>query len=103
MPFCFFSLGQLVTWLIQVQIMMQFVWQCGAVILLRRYRPDIVKPFRMWLYPLPALISLTMWIYIFVSAPTAGVLFSAAFFAAAVAAYAVFVRLHASDFLTSDC
>jgi len=96
-PFCFFSLGQLVTWLIQVQILMQFVWQCAAVILLRRYRPDIVKPFRMWLYPLPALISLAMWIYIFVSAPTAGVLFSVAFLATAVAAYALFDRTTSSS------
>ena len=69
LPFCFFSLGQLVGWLIQVQILLQFVWQCAAVMLLRRYRPDIPKPFRMWLYPLPALISLGMWLYIFVSSP----------------------------------
>ena len=73
LPFCFFSLGQLVSWLIQVQILLQFVWQCAAVILLRRYRPDIAKPFRMWLYPLPALVSLAMWIYIFLSAPLAGI------------------------------
>ena len=66
-PFCFFTLGQLVSWLILVQILVQFVWQCAGVILLRRYRPDIVKPFRMWLYPLPALVSLAMWIYIFVT------------------------------------
>src|SRR4029453_4467087 len=57
-PFCFFTLGQLVSWLILVQILVQFVWQCAGVILLRRYRSDIVKPFRMWLYPLPALVSL---------------------------------------------
>ncbi len=91
-PFCFFSLGQLVNWLIQVQILLQFVWQCAAVILLRRYRPDIAKPFRMWLYPLPALVSLTMWLYIFFSAPVAGMLFSAVFLAVAVAAYFVFDR-----------
>jgi amino acid transporter len=91
-PFCFFSLGQLVSWLIQVQILLQFVWQCAAVVLLRRYRPDIAKPFRMWLYPLPALVSLGMWIYIFVSSPTAGIVFSVAFFAAAVAAYVIFRR-----------
>jgi amino acid transporter len=90
MPFCFFSLGQLVNWLIQVQILLQFVWQCAAVILLRRYRPDIAKPFRMWLYPLPAVVSLAMWIYIFLSASVAGMVFSAAFFAAAVAAYFAF-------------
>jgi len=87
MPFCFFSLGQLVNWLLQVQILSQFVWQCAAVILLRRYRPDIEKPFRMPLYPVPALVSLTMWIYVFVSAPAPGMLFAAAVLAAAVAAY----------------
>jgi amino acid transporter len=92
MPFCFFSLGQLVSWLIQVQIMLQFVWQCAAVMLLRRYRPDIHKPFKMWLYPLPALISLAMWLYIFVSAPAAGIIFSVAFLAVAVVAYLIFQR-----------
>jgi amino acid transporter len=91
-PFCFFSLGQLVSWLIQVQILLQFVWQCAAVILLRRYRPDIPKPFRMWLYPLPALVSLAMWLYIFASAPAAGVVFSVAFLAVAVGAYFIFAR-----------
>ena len=90
LPFCFFTLGQLVSWLIQVQILMQFVWQCAAVILLRRYRPDVAKPFRMWLYPLPALVSLGMWLYIFFSASAAGIAFSFAFLAAAVAAYFLF-------------
>ena len=30
MPFCFFTLGQIVNWLILVQILMQFVWQCAG-------------------------------------------------------------------------
>ena len=30
MPFCFFTLGQLVSWLIHVQILLQFVWQCAG-------------------------------------------------------------------------
>lgn len=92
LPFCFFTLGQLVGWLIQVQILLQFIWQCAAVILLRRYRPDVAKPFRMWLYPLPALVSLAMWIYIFLAAPVAGVVFSVAFLAVAVGAYVVFEK-----------
>ncbi|MBW8862697.1 MAG: amino acid permease [Acidobacteria bacterium] len=91
-PFCFFSLGQLVNWLIQVQILLQFVWQCAAVLLLRRYRPDIAKPFRMWLYPLPALVSLVMWLYIFFAAPVSGMIFSVAFLAAAVGAYWLFTN-----------
>jgi amino acid transporter len=86
-----------VNWLLQVQILLQFVWQCAAVILLRRYRTDVAKPFRMWLYPVPALVSLAMWIYIFLSAPLAGILFSAAFLVMAIIAYAVFIRTKSFD------
>ncbi len=96
-PFCFFTLGQLVNWLILVQILLQFVWQCAGVILLRRYRRDIAKPFRMWLYPVPAIVALAMWIYIFATAPLAGILFSAAFLAAAICAYAVFRTKNKGD------
>ena len=101
LPFCFFTLGQLVNWLLQVQILLQFIWQCAAVILLRRYRPDVAKPFRMWLYPLPALISLAMWIYIFLSAPVAGILFSVAFLALAAGAYVAFEKKTAAPFSKS--
>jgi len=91
-PFCFFSLGQLVSWLIQVQILLRFVWQCAAVILLRRYRKDIPQPFTMWLYPLPALLSFGLWLYIFFTGPWEGIVFSCAFLAATVVAYALFLR-----------
>ena len=96
MPFCFFSLGQLVSWLIQVQILLQFIWQCAAVILLRRYRPDIPKPFRMWLYPLPALVSLgDVALHLRLGA-AAGIVFSVAFLAVAVAAYFIFGETRAN-------
>jgi amino acid transporter len=89
-PFCFFSLGELVAWLMQIQIVTQFIWQCAAVILLRRYRKDIAQPFTMWLYPVPALIALTLWIYVFVSSPPRGQLIAGAFLALAVAAFFLF-------------
>jgi len=92
MPFCFFSLGQIVSWLILVQIVSQFIWQCAGVILLRRYRPDVPQPFVMWLYPVPALIALGLWVYVFVSAPVSGMLFAAGVVAAGVAAYFLFAR-----------
>jgi basic amino acid/polyamine antiporter, APA family len=34
---------------------------------LRVRRPDLPRPFRMWLYPLPALIALSGFIYVLVS------------------------------------
>jgi amino acid transporter len=91
-PFCFLSLGQILNWLILVQILVQFIWQCAGVILLRRYRRDIPQPFTMWLYPFPAIVSLVLWLYIFFTGPVAGMLFALGFLAAAVAAYYVFVK-----------
>ena len=81
LPFCFFTLGQLVSWLMQVQILLRFVWQCGAVILLHAYRKDIAQPFRMWRYPVPAVVSLILWLYLFVTGPREGIAFSFAFLA----------------------
>jgi amino acid transporter len=89
-PFCFFTLGQLVSWLIQVQVLLRFIWQCAAVILLRRYRPDIPQPFTMWLYPWPAILSGALWLFIFFTGPLEGIAFSFAFLAAGVAAYWLF-------------
>jgi amino acid transporter len=89
-PFCFFSLGQLVNWLIQVQILLRFIWQCAAVILLGRYRPDVEQPYTMWLYPWPAVLSGLMWIFIFFTGPWEGIAFSVAFLVAGLVAFRVF-------------
>jgi amino acid transporter len=92
LPFCFFTLGQIVSWLMQVQILMVYVWQCAGVLLLHRHRRDVPQPFRMWLYPLPALISLALWLYVFFTGPWAGIVFSFGFLLAAWAAFALFER-----------
>ena len=89
-PFCFFSLGQLATWVIQVQVLLCFLWQCAGVILLFRHRKDLPQPFVMWLYPLPAILSFALWLYIFISGSTEGIIFSFCYLAASVAAYVAF-------------
>ena len=89
-PFCFFSLGQLATWLIQVQVLLCFLWQCAGVILLYRYRKDLPQPFVMWLYPVPAVLSGALWFYIFISGSTNGIIFSFCYLAASIAAYVAF-------------
>lgn len=91
-PFCFFSLGQLATWLIQVQVLLCFLWQCAGVILLHRHRKDLPQPFVMWFYPLPAILSFTLWFYIFISGSKEGIAFSFAYLAASAVAYVAFRR-----------
>ena len=92
LPFCFFSLSKLVGWLILVQIVSQFIWQCAGVMLLRSYRADVPQPFLMWFYPAPALLSLLLWLYVFVSAEWQGQVFALAFLAAGVVAFYAFER-----------
>jgi amino acid transporter len=89
-PFCFFTLGELVSWLMQIQIVTQFIWQCAGVILLRRYRRDVRQPFTMWLYPVPALVALALWTYVFAASPFRGQVIGASFLGVAIAAFFLF-------------
>jgi hypothetical protein len=43
----------------------QFVGQILAVFLLRRNKPEMPRPYRIWLYPIPNLVALGGWIFIF--------------------------------------
>src|SRR5438309_590956 len=55
--FCFFSLADVIAALVVIRILLQFLVQAIGVIVLRIRRPDLSRPFRMWFYPLPALIA----------------------------------------------
>jgi APA family basic amino acid/polyamine antiporter len=59
------SLGTVIDALITTRILIQFMGQIVAVALLRRDRPDLERPFRIWLYPLPNLIALAGWVFVF--------------------------------------
>jgi amino acid transporter len=61
----FFSLGMVIDALITTRILVQFIGQIFAVILLRRRTPASARPFRMWLYPLPCALAFAGWVFIF--------------------------------------
>ena len=63
------SLGTVIDALVTMRILVQFIGQIGAVTLLRRRAPDMPRPYRMWLYPLPSLVALLGWIFIFATTP----------------------------------
>src|SRR5881409_2726907 len=65
----FVSLGMVIDALLTTRILVQFVGQIGAVTLLRRRAPDMPRPYRMWLYPMPSLVALLGWIFIFATTP----------------------------------
>jgi amino acid transporter len=61
----FFSLGTVIDALIVTRILVQFMGQIVGLMLLRRHAPAMPRPYRMWLYPLPALVALAGWLFLF--------------------------------------
>jgi len=59
------SLDQVITALLTSRILVQFIGQIIALDYIRRHRPEIPLPFRMWLYPVPSVIAAVGWMYIF--------------------------------------
>jgi amino acid transporter len=65
--FCFLRLADVIAALVVIRIMVQFLFQAIGVIVLRIRRPDLPRPFRMWLYPLPALMACAGFLFIAIS------------------------------------
>jgi amino acid transporter len=88
----FFSLGAVISALMTARIVIQFMGQVVAVFLIRRKRPDIERPFRMWLYPLPAILSLAGYAYVFAASGLHFILYGLATLGAGVVVYFLFLR-----------
>jgi amino acid transporter len=65
--FCFFSLQQVITMLVITRILLQFFLQHIGVMLLRKQRPELERPFRIPLYPLPPLAAMAGFAFILVN------------------------------------
>jgi amino acid transporter len=83
----YFSLGTVIDALIVTRIVVQFIGQVVGLVLLRRRRPDLERPYRMWLYPVPAAVALLGWTFVFATTDARVILFGAAVLAAGLAAF----------------
>jgi amino acid transporter len=89
--FCFFTLDQVITMLVITRILLQFFLQHIGVMLLRHQRPELKRPFRIPLYPLPPLAAIAGFLFILVNRSHAltGLLVAAAIAASGTLIYAV--------------
>ena len=62
--FTFLPLMTVIAALLTTRIVVQFCGQIAALIILRSTRPDLPRPFRMWLYPVPAAVAFCGWIFL---------------------------------------
>ncbi|HKB53349.1 MAG TPA: APC family permease [Ramlibacter sp.] len=83
------SLGAVIDALLVTRIVVQFIGQVGAVALLRRRRPDLSRPYRIWLYPLPLGIALVGWVFVFATTEPPVLAFGLGVLAMGVAGFAL--------------
>jgi amino acid transporter len=84
---CLLSLESLIKALLVIQIVTQFAAQCIAVVVIRKMRPGIPRPFSMPLFPLPAVIALAGWIFILATSGLAYIVSGFALVGLGIAAY----------------
>src|SRR5436190_8646732 len=62
--FCFFKLADVIAAMVVIRILVQFIAQIVGLLILRKTRPDMPRPFKMWLYPIPAIVALVGFLYV---------------------------------------
>ena len=75
----FIPLAVVIDTLVTARILIQFVGQIVALWLLRKNAPELARPYRVWLYPLPLLLAGGGWLLVFATTPlkTVGLALSA--------------------------
>jgi fructoselysine transporter len=61
----FLGLKQAIAGILAMRLLVQFIGQAVGVMLLRRRRGTQGLPFKMWLYPLPAVLTMIGWAWLF--------------------------------------
>jgi amino acid transporter len=67
--FCFLRLKDAIAALVVIRLILQFLVQAVGLIVLRIRHPEMPRPFRMWLYPLPVILACAGFLYILFGRP----------------------------------
>lgn len=65
-----FKLSVVISAILAMRIMIQFIGQAVGLLILRSKKNDIIFPFKMPLFPLPVFLAIGMWIFILISTGT---------------------------------
>jgi amino acid transporter len=87
-----FSLAIVIDALIATRILVQFIGQIAGVMRLRRVSPEMPRPYRIWLYPVPAFVALVGWLFIFLTTNVQVIAFGLGLLLLGVGAFAIWSR-----------
>jgi amino acid transporter len=89
----FFDLTTVINMLLAVSILIQSVAQVIALTVLRHRQPNLPRPYREWLYPIPSVIALVGWLYVYYSSGWLPIALSLAWIVAGIIAFAIWARI----------
>ncbi len=89
----FFDLSTVIAVIFAVFVLVQAVAQVVALTVLRVRQPNLPRPYRMWLYPLPSLVALVGWAYVYYAAGLKPILLSLVWLALGVIAFLIWARV----------
>ena len=92
----FFDLTEVINMLLAATIIVQSIAQIAALVVLRKRQPTLRRPYRQWLYPVPCVVALLGWIYVYASASAASLILSGAWIVAGLVVFAAWARVNRS-------
>jgi amino acid transporter len=87
-----FTLTEVINAAVATLVIIQSLAQVAAIVVLRRRQPNLRRPYRQWLYPVPTIIALVGWVYIYKSAEWLSIWLSLGWIAIGAIAYLVYAK-----------
>ncbi|WP_158894816.1 APC family permease [Amycolatopsis anabasis] len=88
-----FTLTDVINMALAVLVIIQSIAQVAAIVTLRRRQPHLKRPYRQWLFPVPTIIALAGWIYIYYSATSLSIRLSIAWIVVGIFAFTIWAKV----------
>lgn len=88
-----FRLGDIISGILAMRIMVQFIGQGVGVVLLRKRKGTASLPYKMPLYPVPVILAILMWLFVFYATGLTVIVSFLAVFLSGLTVYLVLAKL----------
>jgi len=87
-----FTLTTIINAAVATLVIIQSLAQVAAIVVLRRRQPNLERPYRQWLYPLPTVVALIGWVYVYYSATWLSIALSLGWIVIGCVAFLVYAK-----------
>jgi amino acid transporter len=87
-----FTLTTIINAAVATLVIIQSLAQVAAIVVLRRRQPHLTRPYKQWLYPVPTIIALVGWVYVYYSSTWLSIGLSLGWIAIGCIAFVVYAK-----------